>query len=254
MRLSASIIVIALVVLTLGGCTVRSVQDEAIILDIAGPVAVDVLSFNGDVNIYADASLDHAEVEVVRAADHGYMREEESVVSLEEIEYSAVLESGPTGPVLTVRTWTTHPEAHYQRANVTINLPAVEGLHVITTNGRVYATNIQGEVDISTTAGDVRVMTNWPMRKAVTIVNENGDIDYRVRGESAGAIAAFADGGQVLQDCRYGSFRLIEHFDDRMLASFNEGSNPIDLRTKDGDIRVAIVNDPTKVGPFILEP
>ena len=55
----------------LGGCTARSISDEPIIFDAAGPVEIDVESFNGDVNIYVDDSLDQASVQVVRMNDYG---------------------------------------------------------------------------------------------------------------------------------------------------------------------------------------
>jgi DUF4097 and DUF4098 domain-containing protein YvlB len=251
LRLLAVVPALALV---LGGCTARWETDESITFDIAGPVAIDVESFNGDVNVSVEEGRTDAKVTVTRKADHGYLRQGESADSLASITYSAELVPTETGPVLRVRTSTTHPEPYHQRAHVTIRVPAVEGIRVQTANGRVYAKDIQGAVDIATTNADVRVMTNWPMRQAVSIVNDGGDIDYRVRGESSGAITAHADGGHVLQDCRHGQFIVREHGDEHMVALFNNGSNPIDLRTVKGDIRISVVHNPTEVGIWIIEP
>jgi hypothetical protein len=39
-----------------------------------------------------------------------------------------------------------------------------------------------------------------------------------------------------------------------MLANLNDGRNLIELRTTDGDIRVAVVPDPVSTGPVRYEP
>jgi len=245
---------IMLIGLACGGCTVRYVVDEPATFDIAGPVAVDVQSFGGNVDITADEKLDHAEVTVTRAADLGNIREQESVESLDRITWTAAVESGPEGPVLTVRTATEHPEPYFHYAHVDIRLPAVDGLTVHTTRGRVYAKNVQGPIDVTTTKGDVRVMSNWPLLQPVTVRNQNGAIDYRVRGDSTGAFTCSTDGGHVLADAQYGKWTVHRHQDHTMLASLNDGSNPIDLETTNGNIRIAVIHNPTEVGIYIIEP
>ena len=161
---------------------------------------------------------------------------------------------GDLGPVLQVRTWSDGPEPHFQRAHLTINVPGAENVRVQTTRGRVYAIDIQGAVDISTTGGDVRVMTNWAMRDAVTITNEDGDIDYRVRGDSTGDFVAETADGQVRSRVRRGVFDITEQRGHRMIATLNGGGNPIHLKTVEGDVRVAVVHNPTEVGIYIIDP
>ena len=109
-------------------------------------------------------------------------------------------------------------------------------------------------VNISTTEDDVRVMTNWAMVEPVTIRNDRGDIDYRVRGESTGMVKAETTDGRVLHDCRYSRVRISQHTDRQLTLQFNEGQNPIDLFTVEGDIRVSVLNNPTEVGIFIIDP
>lgn len=233
----------------------RKAKDQPIVLEVARPVAIDVESFNGDVIITADERLTAATVTILREATHGYRRKEEAEASLAEIDYSLALVPGELGQVLQVRTWTTHAEPHFQRAHILIDVPEVDGITVRAQRGNVFVTNIEGAVDISTSQGDVRVMTNLPMRRAVTITIRQGNIDYRVRGESTGALDCQAIRGRV--DHRVMTGRLIIDPDrdkGRLRATLNDGDNPITLRTADGDIRIAVVDNPTEVGWLIVEP
>ncbi|MCH8342538.1 MAG: DUF4097 family beta strand repeat protein [Planctomycetes bacterium] len=230
-------------------------EDQPIVLEVARPVAIDVESFNGDVIITADDQLTNATVSILREATHGYRRKEEAQASLAEIDYSLALVPGEFGQVLQVRTWTTHAEPHFQRAHILIDVPEVDGITVRAQRGNVFVTNIEGPVDISTSQGNVRLMTNLPMRRAVTITIRQGNIDYRVRGESSGALDCQAIRGRV--DHRVMTGRLIIEPDrdkGRLRATLNDGDNPITLRTADGDIRIAVVDNPTEVGWLIVEP
>lgn len=223
-------------------------------LDIFGPLEVDVRSFNGDVFITADEFHEGVTVRVVRDAAHGAGRYEEARASLPQISYSVRIVAGEIGPRLQVRTFTDHPEPHFQRAHLHITLQEADGVFVRTTNGKVHARGVQGRVDITTTNGDVRVMSNYPMRQAVTIVNHRGNIDYRVRGESTGLIDGETVRGRVIHRARQG--RMIVNNgtnQSRLHAQLNGGENPINLRTTDGDIRIAVVRNPEEVGTLIFE-
>lgn len=236
------------------GCSTSTV-DGPFSLAVHGPIEVNVVSFNGDVTVVADPMLRWATIRFKRQGTHGYGRNEEAKSSLDNIKYTARIIEGEHGPVLEVRTWTTDAEPWFQRAHVDIRLPAVDGLTVRTSNGMIEAVNIQGKVDIECSDGDVRVMTDLPMLQPVTIHNNVGDIDYRVRGESTGEFKCYAQDGSV--DGRIRQGRFIVHVGtahDRLLASFNDGTNPITLTTLNGDIRIAVVHNPTDVGSVIVTP
>ena len=101
--------------------------------------------------------------------------------------------------------------------------------------------------------GDVRVMSNQAMIRPVTIVNRNGDIDYRVRGESSARFDCETVDGRVYQKVRYGRLKTMSPTDrDSFNGTLNDGDNPVRLRTVNGDIRVAVVYNPEQVGEFIL--
>jgi hypothetical protein len=228
--------------------------DDPLTLNIIGPVEVDVESFNGDVFVTADHRRREASVRIIRRAVHGPLRHGEGRGALADVSYSAQIVPGELGPRLEVRTFADHPEPHYLRADVHIDVPAVDGLRVRTTNGRVRARGVEGYVDVMTTRGDVRVLTNLPMRHPVRIINDHGDIDYRVRGESEGLIDAEAIGGRVSYRVRHGRLTIdrgSKH--DRLFARFNDGENPITLRTRYGNIHIASVHNAERVGTFIID-
>ena len=238
----------------LTGCG-QSRMDGPFTLAARGPIEVNVVSFNGDVTVVADPLLPWATLRFRRQATHGHGRSNEAKASLANIKYSAKIVAGERGPVMEVRTWTTDEEPWFQRAHVEIKLPAVDGLTIRSSNGMIEAVNIQGEVDIECSDGDVRVMSNLPMLQPVTIHNNAGDIDYRVRGDSTGDFKCHAEDGTV--DGRFRQGRFIVHTGtthDTLLASFNDGTNPITLTTLGGDIRIAVVHKPTDVGSTIVTP
>lgn len=223
----------------------RQVVDEPVLFNVAGPLEIDVESFNGDVVIQGKPELTHAQLTVVREAVHGHQRVDEARASLGEMSFSAEVIPGELGQRLQVRTQTTHAEPHFHRAHVYIEAPDIENITVRTTNGRVWMKNIRGKLDIETTEDDVRVMTNQPMNRVITIVNRNGDIDIRMRAESQGLIDAQTVNGSAATYAKYGRIVVdpaTRH--DRSIARFNSGTNPITLRTVNGDITVAIVHNP----------
>ncbi len=239
----------------LGGCSAPSYVGEPILLATQGPVAVDVVSFNGDVTVNADPMLPWATIEVRTTAIHGIGRNVEADNSLANIHYSARIVEGKHGPVLQVRTWTTDPEPWFQRAHVEINLPRVRGLTIRTTNGTIEALNVGGEIDIECSNGDVRLMTNVRMLRAVTIHNNQGDIDYRVPYGSTGEFKCHSIGGGVDGRIREGRYIVHAGTDhDSLVATLNQGTNPVTLTTTGGDIRIAVVEKPTDVGSFIVTP
>jgi hypothetical protein len=221
--------------------------------EVDGPVALDVDSFNGDVTVECDPSLAIGRLRVTRVATHGAGRRGESKDSLASIHYTADLVPGDIGQVLQVRTWSDDDEPHFQRAHVKIELPEVDGVFIRTSNGDVEVIGIEGETNITTSYGRVRVMTNLPMFEPVTLINNSGSIDYRVRGESTGSLDCRTLRGKVRHRVRFGELIVHEGTSyDRLHATLNSGSNPVVMRAADGDISIAVVAEPTEVGVLII--
>lgn len=219
-------------------------------------VEVNVESFNGDVMVVADPKLTAAKVTVTPQAVHGFQRHDDARSATERVHATVEKVPGDLGPVISVRTTTDDPEPHYLRAHVYIEAPGVDGLVIRTSNGSVMMKNITGAVDATTSYGDMRLMTPQPMTRPVTLVTRQGDIDYRVRGESSGLFDLATVGGTIKLRCRYGRWIAVDPANtvDRMVATLNGGENPVIMRTVDGDIRVAVVSDPMQVGLFIVDP
>lgn len=225
----------------------RAIVDEPIVLEASGPLEVDVELFGGTVHIQGDPSLAQPRVTFVREGVHGHGRAEEAKQSLQDIQTSVEVIPGELGQTLRVRSQTSNAEPHFQRSHVFIEAPEIDGVKVRTTNGQVRVKNIRGRVDITTTEAKVYVATNQPMNRPVTIVNRNGEIEFRVRAESQGIIDAQTVNGRAHGFARYGKLILgPECRNDIFKATLNEGRNPITLRTVNADIYVAVVHNPER--------
>jgi hypothetical protein len=262
MRTVHGLLLLALVGLVgLGGCSYpysfprgTLTSDDVTRFDMAGPISVDIESFNGHVVIEADPRAEGVSFQVQREGTHGFFRGGETDNAMKGIGYEAELVPGELGPVLQVRTWTDTPEPHFQRANIFITAPAVHNVKVVTHTGSVRVEGMHGSVDITTHEGDVVVMTNEAMTRPVTIVTSDGSIDYRVRGESTGRFDAETVRGEVKHRLMYGRFTMEPVGNNALRMTLNDGVNPVRLRTVDGDIRIAVVHNPVAVGTFIFEP
>lgn len=258
---------LGLVVLS-AGCASRSVKDEPVRVELAAmsgdettsvplavPIGIDVESFAGNVTIEVNPKLREAEVRVRREGVHGYGRQKEAKASLGDISSTVDLVSGEAGETLVVRTSTTNAEAHFQRAHVHIKVPGTRSVRVVTNRGDVQCSGVGGWMDISTNLGDVKVMTLEPITEAVTILNREGDIDFRIRGESTGILDLHAFGGKVFYRVLQGRVYVYRGTDsDTVKAKLNDGANPIVMRTTDGKIRLAVRNDPMETGWMIIDP
>lgn len=229
-------------------------SDKAMTFDMAGPISIDVTSFNGHVVIEADEDAEQVHFQVVREGNHGLLRGGEAEQAIQGIDYEAKIVPGELGPELTVRTWTDTPESHFQMANIYIAAPAINNVKVVTNEGAVRVEGMQGTVDITTREGDVVVMTNQPMTRPVTIVASEGSIDYRVRAESTGRFDAETVRGTVRHRLRFGRYTMEPTDHNALRMTLNDGENPVRLRTVDGDIRIAVVHNPVQTGTFIIEP
>jgi hypothetical protein len=231
--------------------------DEPVELKTQGAVAIDIDNFAGDVVVRADRDVKRTFVEVRRVSTHGMGRWDESREALDDAQWTATLEPrAGGGETLIIRTDTPNPEEHFHHMEILVVTPSLDTVKVRTTNGDVTILENQGAVDVETTRGNVRMMTPWPMTNPMTIITSEGSIDYRVRGESKGIFDCESHGGEVRQRCEYGHWLALDpqNDHDRFFAVLNGGSNPVVLRTSDENIRVAVVPNPTAVGPYIMDP
>ncbi len=249
------LLVLAVVALGLGGCLNpnKSAYDQPLLFLSTGPVAVDVQSFNGDVSILTDPSAPYLSVRVRRVATHGYGRTDEAKEALTRIQYTVDLVRQDSKLVLKVKTWTDDPEPFFLRADLRIRLPELSSVSIVTQNGRVEAFDFTEEVNVQTSDGLVRLETRAPIVKPVKVLNKRGDIEFQSGGGTSGTLECQAVGGDIDQRVRVGRLVILAGTDsDTLLATLNEGENPVQIYTTEGDITIAVVNLKPGVGPATI--
>ncbi len=236
-------------------------SQEQVLIPVDGPVNVEVHNFAGPVVVRGGRTERTRDALVIldRRGTHEGGRDRESEQSLPEIQWTAELvpASEPGGvPTVRVSASTNHAEPWFQQVDIEVLVNELGRVNIQTRRGKVQVSDPQGPVDIATTKGDVRVITGWPQKQDSVILTTEGDIDFRVRGESAFAIDAETVGGRVYSRCEAGRWisENARNDHDSMFATLNGGGGTVLLRTVDGDIRVAVVGDPHDVGSFAIRP
>lgn len=245
---------------TFGG---ESQDSETFTIPTIGQQDVVVNLFAGDVTVHATASPPGtgteqgiATVTITRRGMHGPSRKDDSTASLTEITATVGSEWREGDSTIVVNATTTHAEPWLQAADVDIALPMLGSVVVRTARGHVYVTNNARGVDIETSKGDVRVVTHFPMSDPTTILNSDGDIDWRVSGRSAGIYDLESVGGLVFARCPVGKWLCTDptNTDRRLFARLNDGTARVVMRNVDGDIRVAVLDNPADIGTYIWNP
>ena len=245
---------------TFGG---ESQDSETFTIPTVGQQDVVVNLFAGDVTVHATASppgtgLEQgiATVKITRRGMHGPSRKDDSTASLTEITATVGSEWREGDSTIVVNATTTDPEPWLQAADVDITLPMLGSVVVRTARGHVYVTNNARGVDIETSKGDVRVVTHFPMTDPTTILNSDGDIDWRVSGKSSGIYDLESVGGLVFARCPVGKWLCTDpgNTDRRLFAHLNDGTARVIMRNVDGDIRVAVLDNPADIGTYIWNP
>ena len=233
-----------------------SIDDPRIVVATNGPVDIDLESFGGTVLVEAVPGLKNTIIEPVRHANHGHLRRDEAEAALDEMDYVVELIPGDLNRE-TVRVVATSDdlEEHFQGIDFRIRTADLGSVRVRTDQGRVWVKNNTGGVDVETTHGDIRVITEHPMNEPIILVTKEGDVDYRAPKGSTGIYDLRSIGGLVYN--RFTEARVVSTSADNDPATFvadvGGGLNPVLVRTTYGDIRVAVTEFPTGVGPIIME-
>lgn len=232
----------------LSGCRATQVVSlNEVALATTGPVGVYVQSFGGSVSIIADPTVLGT---IVSANQH-----EEGVgavpVARLYMECSTFIENGPLGEVIHVNAVCDNDPLHLVTANIVVRARDIHGVTVLNRAGDIIVQGASGPLHIETSDGSVRVVTPLVMNEDVLIENRRGDIIYRVRSESSGLIDATAIGGEATLDLRQGNAVILHgSTGDRLKAQFNDGVNPLVMRTFQGDIRIHVNPDPIGSEPL----
>ncbi len=233
-----------------------AVDDPRIVVATDGPVDIDIDSFGGTVLVEAIPGLKNTIIEPVRHANHGHLRRDEAEASLENMDYVVELIPGDLNRE-TVRVVATSDDLkeHFQGVDFRIRTADLGSVRVRTDHGRVWVKNNKGGVDVETSHGDIRVITDHAMNDPIILVTKEADVDYRAPKGSTGIYDLRSIGGLVYN--RFTEARVVSTSPDNDPATFvaevGGGLNPVLVRTTYGDIRVAVTEFPTGVGPIIME-
>ena len=215
-------------------------------LETAGPVAVDIQSFAGDVTVIVDESLQNATIDVVQRIE-AYPEHEEPV---KQIDWTTSIDKSSSGEILMLKLTCDSNPLQTVFADAVVRAPMIDNVTIRTKKGDVDVFGVTGTLEIKTSDGDVLVATPLPMNEQVTIETVRGDIRYRVREESAGKIDLTAVSGTTAFNMRFGEGVILPgSTGEKLRASFNHGQNDVVMRTVEGDITVDIVQNPIRDMP-----
>jgi hypothetical protein len=229
-------------------CQSTQVVDlNSVSLDTSGPVAINVQSFGGTVTIVADPEIDGTFI----SANQYEVGLGAVPIARLYMDVSTYIEHGPLGETVYVIAKCENDPLHTVTANIVVRAQDIHGVSVVNERGDVIVKGITGPVNIQTRDGDVRIVTPLVMNEQVTVENRRGNIVYRVRSESSGLIDATAINGEATLDVRYGNAVILPGSTGVHLAArFNDGVNPITMRTVEGNIRIFVVPDPIGSEPL----
>jgi len=234
----------------------RGAPAETITIDTTAPLSIDIETFNGDVTVRGNPNAKRATVVVRRESTHGLMRNHERRDSLDHVVASAELVPGDLGPALRVRTSTTDPEPHFQRAHIWVELPAIDDVRIRTATGRIDVRFAEGRADLETGRGSILFATPAPITQSATLVTNDGSVDFRAGRGSSGDFDMESVGGRIMQRATGGRWIATDPANrhNRVRARLNDGANPIILRSVDGNVRVAITDEPMAFGMRVIDP
>jgi hypothetical protein len=221
-----------------------TVNDGVVQYRTQGAINIEIDSIGGNIEVIGNPDVTVTTVEIVREAGHGYLRGSEPYEALTLTDWSSEITPGP-GPLETLRVRTAYdgPEAWYMQTHIRIQTPDLAGVTIRTPRGSVEIINNTGTLDVQTEDGGILVATIHPQRGDNVLIGNEGDIDYRVPAGSTGEFNVAVIEGQWRYLDRANSSDVVN-------ATLNSGSNPVVIRTTEGDIRISVVKNPLGYGPI----
>lgn len=258
-------VLLGAVCLVAAGC--GGVERQEMVFDRYPPtdaLAVYVDNFRGDVRIEADPTLAGPVVTARLHARHEWFHVKKNLFgaarldrTLERIHVQADLDHEVAGAdelailrVMSTTEFDTDLDPDLQWVDLLIKAPGVEGVEVHTKDGVVHLAGVSGAVTVTNHNGDVALRSTRPLLDPVTITTSDGHIYYRVTGDSAGLFDIETIGGTAHIDAVEGTLSVRQEGQSRIMAQFNNGTNPIILRTTHDQVRVAVTPDPMPLGGF----
>lgn len=231
----------------LTGCGVaqtREIRTDAPLPE--APLAVDVVNLRGSVEIRVNERLTAPQAQAVVRWARG-VEESQARELAESVHVETTLDESPGGAVLRVRVRDNAADLPEHWVDVRLALPRLDGARVVNRDGDVVLVNVAGAVQVENENGAVEVRTDRPLTAPVMLSTVGGNIYLQAPPGSRGALDLLAVEGKV----GFVSDRVqLENMlarPDRVTGQLAGGANPIVLRVRDGDARVWIIDEPTRL-------
>jgi hypothetical protein len=259
MKLSGfGILALAAAISLLAGCgraTRMAVPIEGTPLEPAYGTTVEVTNWNGSVHIVADPRVRAAQVSArVRTSTRGTWKKEGDLVAAADVKATSTI--GANGRTLTVVSAPATQPPKDIAVDLFIRVPKVSATHVRNSGGSVEVVRTEGPVDVvnSGSGGDIQVRTGAAMTEPSTLMTNSGRVLYQVGPGSTGRFDLAADKGPSPQfSSRLGEANDVRPEMLRYTCIFNDGKNPVVLRSGDGLVRATVMADAGEYGPEIWD-
>jgi hypothetical protein len=196
-------------------------------------VALDIDNQRGTVNILVSPSIIQP---IVIAGSPGETEERRRVDFV-----TAQLNNDGPQPVLRVVASSPGQQAA-KIVNITIELPALGGLRIRNSDGRIYAKGISGAVDIVNTgptrSGGTTVIMASPANDPITIRAASGGIDLRLAAGTAAQVIAQSRTGIITLDLASASVTNSVAATALHTATLNGGTTPITAAADTGNVTI----------------
>lgn len=250
----ALMLTLSLGALLLGGCSGTQAHTYSLTMP-EGLVrlAVDVENYRGHVEVIADDNARNVTVDgwIWLGADAIKAGGDEPY-TLTNVE--ARIERSPDAPnsgVLRVRTSTEHSEFHDHHVRLVIRSPRVDGLRIINRDGFVEVVEARGAIEIENASGGVQFRSSSPMLDPVQVLATDTNIWYQVPAGSTGdVVLETLEGRAVYKNDLTDSDRTYTTMSQDgtngavIRTVLANGTNPVNIRTNRGDVRLLIMEDP----------
>jgi hypothetical protein len=245
---------LALSALLLGGCSGTQAHSYSLTMP-EGLVrlAVDVENYRGHVEVIADDNARNVTVDgwIWLSADALKAGGEEPY-TLTNVE--ARIERSPDAPnsgVLRVRTSSEHSEFHDHHVRLVIRAPRVDGLRIVNRDGYVEVVEARGAVEIENASGGIQFRSSSPMVDPVQVLATDTNIWYQVPAGSTGDVVLETLEGRAVykntlteSDQTYTTMSQDGADGSVIRTVLAGGTNPVNIRTNRGDIRLLVMEDP----------
>lgn len=134
--------------------------------------------------------------------------------------------------------------------DIIVYVPRADGVRVRNAGGKVTVIGATGVIDVESgttvmEGGDIEIRTDGRIDDPITATTNAGDVSMVAGKDSTGTIELIAPLGRTTFDARYGVTTHSRPARGHWTGIWNDGINPITLRSEDGDTLMMIVEHPT---------